>query len=64
MNENPEDFIEEIKKMNKSEVMLLNNIYLEFSSKFIEYIREIDTELFKRATDYALTINISNTSKK
>jgi hypothetical protein len=32
-----EDFNEEIKKMKPEEIRLLNEVYLMFSSKFIEY---------------------------
>jgi|APGre2960657444_1045066.scaffolds.fasta_scaffold326311_2 uncharacterized membrane protein len=59
-----EDFNEEIKKMKPEEIRLLNEVYLMFSSKFIEYIREMDTELFKRATDYATTVKINKITKK
>ena len=52
----PEDFNEEIKKMNSNEIAVLHTAYLVFSSKFIEYVREMDTELFKRALDYAATV--------
>lgn len=58
INEYPGDFNEEIKKMNNTEMAVLQSVYLVFSSKFIEYIREMDAELFKRALDYAATINV------
>lgn len=64
INDYSDDFNKEIKKMKPKEIRLLNEAYLMFSSKFIEYIREMDTELFKRATDYAATVDISNTPKK
>ncbi len=64
INDNYENFDEEIKKMNSKEIVLLNTAYLEFSAKFIEYVKEMDTELCKRATDYAVTVNVKNSPKK
>lgn len=45
-----------IHKLNKSQLDLLTTAYLIFSSKFVEYIRETDSEVFKRALDYAATV--------
>lgn len=56
MDDFAQKFAEEIKNMNPQELALLNDVYLSFSSKFIEYVREIDPILFNRALDYASTV--------
>ena len=55
-NDDPNDIIEQIKQMNKEELNAMNVAYLSFSSKFIEYVREVDPTTFKRALNYAATV--------
>ena len=59
MSDDQEEFMDKIKNMNMDEMTALHVAYLSFSSKFIEYIREIDPVLFKRALDYGSTVSDS-----
>lgn len=51
-------------KLSRQEVNMITDAYLSFSAKFIEYVREVDAELFKRASNYAETISDTPKLKK
>ena len=61
--EEADDFINKIKSMNTEELGILHAAYLSFSSKFIEYVREVDPVTFKRALDYAATVSNPQTTE-
>jgi len=48
---------EEFKNMTPEEIEQFEDAYLMFTSNFIEYIREVHPDVFKRALDYAVTVN-------
>jgi len=48
---------EDFKNMTPEEIEQFEDAYLMFTSNFIEYIREVYPDVFKRALDYAVTIN-------
>ena len=52
-NDDLEDINEEDLTQEQSEMVA--NVYLSFTDKFADYIRQMDPNLFKRAVDYAKT---------
>jgi len=55
---------DKFKKLSQKELNIVSSIYLNFSTNFIEYIKELDPEMYKRAVDYASTVDPLKELKK
>ncbi len=49
--------MKDFENLSEEEIQEMEDAYFLFTTNFIDYVKEINPELFNRALDYASTIN-------